>query len=283
MGGNGVRPHTDRLERDLAVLVVVDFQEKMLAAVGTAPSHEFSRNVVRLIEVARILDVPVLYTEQSPPGLGSTVEAVRTGLGTGVEPIIKTTCSCWRDAAFRQALEASKREHVVLAGLETHICIQQTVLDLIRGDYVPFVAADATGSRRAEDMTQALARMRQAGAAVATTEARILEWFERWARPRLPGVLSGGREEPWRGWRAPASVLGGGATAGLWATSPQRRGCLFGRPSAPLRRRSSRSHSLARSGATACSSSACGPENGCSSATPTRWRVSPPGSTRPAS
>ncbi len=182
-------PHTDMLERDLAVLVVVDFQEKMLAAVGTAPSHEISRNVVRLIEVARILDVPVLYTEQYPQGLGSTVEAVRTVLGTGLEPMIKTTCSCWRDAAFRQALEASKREHVVLAGLETHICIQQTVLDLIRVDYVPFVAADATGSRRADDMTQALARMRQAGAAVSTTEALIFEWIERCDHPRFRDVL----------------------------------------------------------------------------------------------
>ncbi len=182
-------PHTNILEADLAALVVVDVQEKMLAAVTTSPAESIVQNIIRLAGAARILDIPVLYTEQYPEGLGPTVPAVKAALPDDLAPIIKSTCSCWRWEAFRDRLRATEREHVILAGLETHVCIQQTALDLVRVDYVPFVAADAVGSRRASDTERAFARMQHAGAEVSTTEALIFEWVERCDHPRFKDIL----------------------------------------------------------------------------------------------
>lgn len=182
-------PHTNMLEADLTAVVVVDVQTKMLGAIGTSPADAVVGNIVRLIRAARILDLPVLCTEQYPQGLGSTVDEVRAALPNGLEPIVKSTCSCWRDEAFRTALQKTLREHIVLVGLESHVCIQQTALDLLRVDYVPFVAADATGSRRAADMDVAIGRMRTAGVEVSTAEALIFELIERCDHPRFKDIL----------------------------------------------------------------------------------------------
>ncbi len=182
-------PHTNILEADLAVLVVVDVQARMFETIASAPADEVAGNVVRLIRAARILECPVLYTEQYPKGLGQTVDAVREALPEGLEPIVKSTCSCWRDAAFRAALGRTGREQVILVGLETHVCIQQTALDLLRVDHVPFVAADAVGSRRGLDMTTAIDRMRRSGVEVSTAEALIFELVERCDHPRFKQIL----------------------------------------------------------------------------------------------
>jgi len=182
-------PHVNILEAQLAILVVVDVQEKLLPAIESSPPADIIDSIGRLISAARILDVPILHTEQYPKGLGPTDQRIKQPLPTGSEPIEKTMCSCWRDAAFREALQQTDREHVILAGLETHVCIQQTALDLIRVDYVPFVAADAVGSRRPTDKKIALARMRHAGAEISTTESIIFELIERCDHPKFKDIL----------------------------------------------------------------------------------------------
>lgn len=182
-------PHTNILEADLAALVVVDVQEKMLPAVTSAPPDSIVENIVRLVGTARILEIPVIFTEQYPKGLGPTVEAVRAAIRDDHAPIVKSTCSCWRWEAFREKLQATEREHIILAGLETHVCIQQTAVDLIRVDYVPFVAADAVGSRRATDADRAFVRMQHSGAEISTTEALIFELIERCDHPRFKAIL----------------------------------------------------------------------------------------------
>lgn len=182
-------PHTNMLETDLAALVVVDVQEKMLAAVTSAPPDAIVENIVRLVGAAGILEIPVLFTEQYPKGLGPTVEAVRAAIRDDHAPIVKSTCSCWRWEEFREKLQATEKEHIILVGLETHVCIQQTVLDLIRVDYVPFVPADAVGSRRSVDTERAFLRMQHAGAEVSTTEAVIFELVERCDHPRFKAIL----------------------------------------------------------------------------------------------
>lgn len=176
-------------EASSAVLVVVDVQEKMLRAVTTRPPDQIVASIRKLIGAARILDVPVLYTEQNPSGLGTTVAALRDALDGAVGPLVKSTCSCWRDEGFRSALQQSEREHVILVGLETHVCILQTALDLVRMDYVPFVPADAVGSRCGEDMAMALARMPRSGVEIGTTEGIIFELVERCDHPRFKDVL----------------------------------------------------------------------------------------------
>lgn len=180
-------PHTNMLEAGLAALVVIDVQEKMHAAIGSMPQDALAGNITRLIATARILDIPILMTEQYPQGLGSTLAAIRDA--AGVSAMVKTTCSCWRDEAFRVALQATNREHIILVGEETHVCVQQTALDLLRVDYVPFVPEDAVGSRRASDADAAFRRMSRAGVELTTTEAIIFELIERCDHPRFKDIL----------------------------------------------------------------------------------------------
>jgi nicotinamidase-related amidase len=176
-------PHVNMIEADLAALVVIDVQEKMLAAVTTSPGEVLIQRLSALIRAARILELPVIYTEQYPQGLGPTARSLAGALDGATGPIVKSTCSCWRDEAFRAALQGCEREHIILAGLEAHVCIQQTALDLLRVDYMPFVAVDAIGSRRQSDFDAALARMRRAGVELSTTEALIFELVERCDHP----------------------------------------------------------------------------------------------------
>lgn len=182
-------PHTEILEAGLAALVIIDVQEKMTAAIRDEREPGFLRQIRRLIEAARILEVPILLTEQYPKGLGRTVPEIVRSLPDGLRPLEKTACSCWRDEGFRAALQRTDREHVILAGLEAHVCIQQTALDLLRVDYVPFVAADAVASRRPYDRDTALERLRQAGVVVSTTESLIFELVERCDHPRFKEIV----------------------------------------------------------------------------------------------
>lgn len=182
-------PYAQLAEASTAVLVVVDVQEKMLQAITTRPADDLLHSILRLVGAARILEILVIYTEQYPQGLGQTDSRLRPALVEAEGPLIKTTCSCWRDEVFRNALQRTEREHVILVGLESHVCIQQTALDLLRVDYVPYVPTDAIGSRRAEDMEQAVARMRQAGVIVTTAESLVFELVERCDHPRFKEVL----------------------------------------------------------------------------------------------
>jgi nicotinamidase-related amidase len=182
-------PHVDILEADLAALLVIDVQEKMLAAVTTSPVQAILDKIRRLIGTARVLDLPIIYTEQYPQGLGPTSSRLKEWLPPGLEPIVKTTCSCWREQRFREALQASGREHIILAGLETHVCVQQTALDLLRVDYVPFLAVDAVGSRFPIDTNTSLDRMRHAGVEISTTEALIFDLIERCDHPKFKDIL----------------------------------------------------------------------------------------------
>ncbi|HKQ48559.1 MAG TPA: isochorismatase family protein [Phycisphaerae bacterium] len=182
-------PHVSVLESSLAALVVVDVQERMLGAVTTTRTDELVGGIVKLISAAKMLDIPILYTEQNPAGLGRTDHELKDVLSGAQGPLVKSTCSAWRDENFREALQQTRREHVILAGLEAHVCIQQTALDLLRVDYTPFVAVDAVGSRRTHDMRTSLARMRQAGVTISTVEALIFEMVERCDHPRFKDIL----------------------------------------------------------------------------------------------
>ncbi len=175
------------LEAGLTALVVIDVQEKMHAAIGSMPPDALAANIIKLIAAAKILDIPILMTEQYPQGLGSTVAPIREA--AALMPLVKTTCSCWRDEGFRAALQATHREHIILVGEEAHVCVQQTALDLIRVDYVPFLPEDGVGSRRPSDADAAFRRMSRAGVELTSSEAIIFELIERCDHPRFKDIL----------------------------------------------------------------------------------------------
>jgi nicotinamidase-related amidase len=153
---------------------VIDVQER-INAVMADQSHIPRLEV--LVEACRALEVPVLASEQYPQGLGSTVPTL-AGLLGGTPPA-KLTFSCARDDALRQAVTDSGREQIIVTGIETHVCVLQTVLDLLDAGFEVHVPHDAVNSRRAADKDWALHRMRQAGAVITATESALFELLER--------------------------------------------------------------------------------------------------------
>jgi nicotinamidase-related amidase len=163
--------HLAALRADTTVLLVVDVQERLLPAIHQGEQVlEAGR---RMAAAAQILGVPTLLTEQYPAGLGATCAGLRECLPE-VVPVEKTRFSACVPAILDQLADLG-RPHVVVVGIEAHVCVQQTVLDLLRLGYLPYVCADATGSRRPLDRDTAMERMRRAGAVVTTTESVIFE------------------------------------------------------------------------------------------------------------
>lgn len=159
------------LRPETSVLLIVDIQERLLPAI-----HEGQRVLEaarRLVSAGGIVGCPVVATEQYPAGLGPTCAALREDLA-GVPMVEKTRFSACVDPVVDRLRELN-RPNVLVVGIEAHVCVQQTVLDLLRMGYLPFVCADAVSSRRPMDCGVALDRMRQAGAVVTTTESAIFE------------------------------------------------------------------------------------------------------------
>jgi len=161
----------NRMRPDNTVLLVVDVQDKLLPAIHEADNVvEFAR---RMIEAAKVLGLPILAAEQYPQGLGRTCAILREAFAP-VQPVEKTLFSACV-ARIAERLREVDRLNVLVVGIEAHVCVQQTVLDLVRLGYTPFVCADAVGSRRPLDRDTAIERMRQAGAVITTTESATFE------------------------------------------------------------------------------------------------------------
>lgn len=165
--------YPNKLNRDDGLLFVIDTQEKLLPAIHDADAVvEACRLMIR---AAGIFGMPIVLTEQYRKGLGATVPRIMELLEPlRVEPIDKVLFSGYTPGV-RDALERAGRNQIIVVGIESHVCVQQTVLDLLQVDYKVWVCADAVGSRRPFDREMALPRMRQAGAFVTTTESAIFE------------------------------------------------------------------------------------------------------------
>lgn len=167
-----------RLRSDDTILLVVDLQERLLPAIRDGDA--VVESAVRLMRAARVLGVPMIVTEQYRKGIGRTVAPVCEAVGESAPPPFEklafSVCGC---AEALAALRAAERCAVLVVGIEAHVCVQQTVLDLLALGYHTFVCADAVGSRRPFDRDTAISRMRQAGAVITTTEAAIFELLGR--------------------------------------------------------------------------------------------------------
>lgn len=154
-----------------ASLLVIDLQEK-LVPVMTEPAP-LLKNAERLIRVASLLQIPTIATEQYPAGLGPTVAAIKEALDTIVpfEKLLFSACT----PAVSEAMAGIGRKQIIVTGIEAHVCVQQTALDLLQGGYGVWLCADAVSSRRAYDRDIALERMRDAGVIITTTESVIFE------------------------------------------------------------------------------------------------------------
>ena len=178
----------DQLDVDRAMVLVIDLQEKLLPLI--AGHDRIIAAGRKLLDGARVFEVPVLATEQYPKGLGPTQATIRAALGQSRAKVLeKPTFSAWADAKVREAILALDRPQIIITGIETHVCVQQAALDLASRDYDVFVCADAVGSRGRVDHETALARMRQAGVWVTTVESVLFELCERCDTARFKGLL----------------------------------------------------------------------------------------------
>jgi nicotinamidase-related amidase len=162
-----------RLERSRTALVVVDVQERLFPHID---GHEaLAAELVRLARGARALDLPVVVTEQYVKGLGPTISPLRDALGDAYAPLEKMTFSCCGDEGFVAALERTGCRHVLLCGIETHVCVHQSAMDLVARGYYVHVVTDAVGSRRSSNRTLGVHRMELAGALPTSVEMCLFE------------------------------------------------------------------------------------------------------------
>src|SRR5262249_14255723 len=152
-------------------LLVIDVQEKLMVKIPGADA--LVRNIAFLIDGAKLLGVPVQATEQYPKGLGPTLPELAKRLPERPE---KLAFSCCAVPEVVENFRRAARPKVLLAGIESHVCVQQTALDLLAHDFRVYVAADAVASRFATDHELALRRLERAGAILITSETAVFEW-----------------------------------------------------------------------------------------------------------
>ncbi|MEL7668730.1 MAG: isochorismatase family protein [Actinomycetota bacterium] len=178
---------------DDTVLVVIDMQESLANVMDAREA--VTGAAVLLVQAAGRLGLPMTVTRQNPAALGETIAEVREVAGVHA-PVDKMAFDATHDEGFIARLEQTGRRTVVLAGMETHICVTQTALGLLRAGYAVHVAADAVCSRRSSDHAVALERLRAAGAIVTTAESVVYEALGEAGTDRFRDVLRSVKARP---------------------------------------------------------------------------------------
>ena len=160
------------LTREDTLFVVIDFQEKLMPVMHDKELLE--DKTVRLIKGMEALGIPKIVTQQYTRGIGETIPSVAEALGE-FQPIDKTSFSCMLNEEFASQVKAAGKKNVVICGIEAHICVQQTALQLMEEGYNVYIAADCISSRSLNDKVWAAERMERAGAIVTTYESILYE------------------------------------------------------------------------------------------------------------
>ena len=178
-------------DRARSQLIVVDVQERLVPTIHEA--KPMMDSIARLIRYASILDVPVTFTELMPQRIGATLAPLLEAGPPSSVCLSKSTFSSWREPVLRvriSGLRQQRRDQVILCGMEAHVCVMQTALDLLSAGFEVLVVADAVGSRNLADYSRAIDRLSKAGAAVVTQEMIAFEWLERGDAPEFKHILS---------------------------------------------------------------------------------------------
>jgi len=161
----------NNLEPGNCCFILIDMQEKLQKAMSNV--SKCIENQELLLKVAAILEIDSIVTEQYPKGLGNTVDELKCLLPENTPVIEKTSFSCMGESKFRTALKAKFRKTLIVCGIEAHVCVQQTVLDLLADGYEVIIPADALTSRNIDNHQLALESMRQTGAFITSSESII--------------------------------------------------------------------------------------------------------------
>lgn len=174
------------ISRDAAVLVIIDIQGNLAQAMFD--KENLFLNTVKLIKGFKAMSLPMIVTEQIPEKLGPTIPQIAREL-EGLNFIPKESFSCWDEINFKKQIEALNRKQVVLLGIETHICVYQTALDLITKGYNVHLVADCVSSRTPENRTIGIDAMKSAGAYITSTEMVLFELLRTAADPQAKEIF----------------------------------------------------------------------------------------------
>lgn len=162
------------LDRNDSVLLLVDVQEKLVPAV--LESEAFIARCEWLLKLAHKMNVPVLISEQYPKGLGPTIEVLRSYIKP-TDCIEKIHFSCMQQPEYNSRLQTLNKNQLIVIGIEAHVCVLQTALEMRSADFEVYVVADAVSSRNEQDLKYALKRMKQEGIHLITAEMVFFEWL----------------------------------------------------------------------------------------------------------
>lgn len=175
-----------KIRRDSALAVVVDVQERLFPHIHE--HNELAANIEKFIVGMQILNLPIVVTEQYVKGLGRTLPALQTALADYYSPMEKITFSCCGEAEFVDSLENLGRRQILIVGIEAHICVLQTALDLRERNYRPVVIEDCISSRKPHDKRIAVERMRRSGCIITTLESVLFELCQTAATPAFKQI-----------------------------------------------------------------------------------------------
>lgn len=164
------------ITKDDSVLVIVDIQEKLVPAMPEG--QRVIANCLNLIELAKLYNIPILVTEQYPKGLGHTIPKIKDAL-PDYNPTEKISFSCCRDDSFLARLRESGRTNVILTGMEAHVCVLQTCLDLLTASYNVHLVNDAVCSRAENNFSSGVELMRDAGTVITCTETVLFQLLKK--------------------------------------------------------------------------------------------------------
>lgn len=174
-----------RIYREESILAVIDMQERLVPVMSN--NEELVNKVAKLIEGCKACEVPVLVTQQYTKGLGDTIEPIKGALPP-YTAIDKTAFSCCEASEFAEKLEKSSRKRVIICGIESHVCVLQTAIDLQESGFQPVVIKDCISSRNTDDMEVALNRFKQEGIIISTMESILFEFVTNAKDPSFKAI-----------------------------------------------------------------------------------------------
>lgn len=177
-----------KLSRSRAALLVIDVQERLCTAMNPERLRQVRHNIGLLLRGARELEIPVHLTEQYPRGMGRTLDDIAALLPEGLPRHEKVAFSCGAVAPLMRELKGSGREQILVAGMETHVCVFQTVRDLTLAGYDAFVVSDAVISRTEDNHDIGLGLMDYAGAVLTSTEVVLFDLLEQAGTPEFKAL-----------------------------------------------------------------------------------------------
>lgn len=160
-----------------ALLVIVDMQEKLAKAMKEEILEKTVKNIITFIELCKLYQIPIIFTEQYPKGLGKTLQDIKSPIND--EAIEKISFSSAGEEKFASKIRELNRQKIILTGMESHVCVWQTALDLLQRDYHVFVPSDAVCSRKKHDWKIGIELMKNAGAVITCTETLIFQLLKK--------------------------------------------------------------------------------------------------------